>query len=114
MTIQEAIKKANEQSYSSVQIVGRAWIAHDPILALDEKFGRTWEEEKTIAIVLLDPTFWQSLGKAQGWRDYCNSDLCRECGTKYSPMSGWQAYWHRFIDHLADGKTAKSFFEALL
>jgi hypothetical protein len=25
----------------------------------------------------------------------------------------WLYHWHRFIDHLAEGKTAASFFESL-
>jgi hypothetical protein len=25
----------------------------------------------------------------------------------------WKKFWHRFIDHLAEGKDAESFFQAL-
>jgi hypothetical protein len=45
---------------------------------------------------LLDPSFWQALGKAKGWN----------IGTV-------EINWHRLIDHLAEGKDAESFFAAL-
>lgn len=68
-----------------------------------------------------DPLFWQALGKAEGWGSSCHH---------YSPKFGWEAYrhaakcivgahlweanWHRFIDHLAEGKDIESFFKGLL
>lgn len=57
-----------------------------------------------MAVVFLDPTFWQALGKARGWR--------KDWPTEGSP--DWLFHWHRFIDHLAEGKDAESFFESLL
>jgi hypothetical protein len=59
--------------------------------------------------ILLTPTFWQSLGKAMGWyeedvehrRGFCVGQGC------------WLAIWHRFIDHLAEGKSAEDFFSQL-
>ncbi len=57
--------------------------------------------------ILLDPLFWQALGKAEGW-EKDGSD------TYFSNWTSWQYYWHRFIDHLAEGKSADSFFEELL
>ena len=71
--------------------------------------------------VLLDPLFWQALGKAMGWDDivhigqkgnvlkiinnghHCEG-LCR---------NGWKWHWHQFISHLAEGKDAESFFKEL-
>ncbi len=58
---------------------------------------------------LLDRTFWQALGKARGWRDEedsCESSSCQHC-------HGYMMKWHRFIDHLAEGKDAESFFATL-
>ena len=51
--------------------------------------------------VLLEPSAWQAVGKTRGWRRelYENGEV------------EWQHIWHRFIDHLADGKTIE---EALL
>lgn len=55
--------------------------------------------------ILLDPAFWQALGKARGWKEY-------EGGYEdYS--AGWVFHWHRLIDHLATGKDVESFFEKL-
>lgn len=116
MTIEEATKKAIEGGfwdYFELLPLERAECRLDgktkTVIATGDGLivGRQLEE------LLLDPSFWQSLGKALGWRDYSNADLCRECVTKYSPMSGWRAYWHRFIDHLADGKSAELFFESI-
>ncbi len=63
---------------------------------LDGKF-------QTYSDCFLDPAFWQTLGKAPGWLD-----LREEGGTE-----GWLYYWHSFIDHLAAGKDADSFFKGL-
>lgn len=106
---------------------------------------------------LLDPSFWQALGKALGWPDssyqtcrlqkpyYSNKkDYIGRIGlivgesdnkkmwyvvwdnnkiryrypktyvTNLGASRNWEAVWHRFIDHLAEGKDAKSFFKELL
>jgi hypothetical protein len=34
-------------------------------------------------------------------------------GRKWEDVNAWRFQWHRFIDHLADGKDADSFFAAL-
>jgi hypothetical protein len=46
---------------------------------------------------LHDPEFWKALATARKWED----------------VNAWRFHWHRFIDHLADGKDAESFFAAL-
>lgn len=51
-----------------------------------------------LAPLFLDPSFWQSLGKALGWDE---------------DSIALNSYWHSFIDHLADGKDAESFFQPL-
>jgi hypothetical protein len=50
---------------------------------------------------LLDPLFWQALGKALGWEEKL----------QHNP---WKRCWHRFTDHIASGKDADSFFTNLL
>lgn len=40
---------------------------------------------------LLDPSFWQAVGKTRGWNEGMNEN------------HSWFYYWHHFIDHLADG-----------
>lgn len=91
--------------------------------------------------ILIDPLFWKSLGKAMGWGDemvcidetghpkewgyYFHCPVCgeivhgerqecpSECETDYPPIESWKYHWHRFIDHLAEGKDAESFFSNL-
>ncbi len=58
------------------------------------------------ALAFLDPAFWQALGKARGWVDemYYGESLI---------FPQWKHHWHWFIDHLAEGKDAESFFATL-
>jgi hypothetical protein len=64
------------------------------------------EQVSLASEMFLDPSFWQSLGKALGWDERIDD------GSHYA-KPGWLEAWHRFIDHLAEGKTAESFFETL-
>ena len=92
--------------------------------------------------ILLKPKFWQCLGKAMRWKDQLCMRCGGVCDGKQDPMSGeWDAscegcganwldnaefpeegfaikgymyHWHRFIDHLAEGKSPDSFFEDLI
>jgi hypothetical protein len=61
------------------------------------------------AELMLDKDFWSALGKARGW-GVSNSVLYDE-GEVYT--SGYLYHWHRFLDHLAGGKDAESFFADL-
>jgi len=65
--------------------------------------------EGNMMMCVLDPLFWQSLGRSLGWRDE-EFDIY-DSG---KPFQEWKEQWHSFIDHLADGKDAESFFEELL
>lgn len=56
----------------------------------------------------LDPLFWQALAKSEGWG---HNKECNKCGV---PFNGWKGHWHRFIDHLAEGKDPNDFFNSLL
>lgn len=69
-------------------------------------------------LCLLDPLFWQALGKAENW-----NMVCEECGTYDNCMCGmthppkvmrWKHEWHRFIDWLIDGAEIDLFFEEIL
>ena len=89
--------------------------------------------------ILLDPFFWKCLGKAMGWNKgwYFGWFVKREHGGSWEwrhaddnsvfwggypheapnivfSRESWLYNWHRFIDHLADGGTAKDFFDKLL
>lgn len=114
MTIEQTIQKAIEGGYDASRFVAQGdtvetWLKMDAVN--DKEF---W---------LLDPIFWQSLGKAMGWPketkevqlDGFNLEAMDNGvhpttkGFEYN----WQYHWHRFIDHLAEGKDAESFFESL-
>lgn len=59
-----------------------------------------------LALTFLMPEFWQSLGKALGWKEDPIESL------KFgSPAAGWLHHWYRFIYHLAQGKTPEDFFK---
>jgi hypothetical protein len=61
--------------------------------------------------MLYDPLFWQALGKAYGWgTDAINVSW----NIKGKDMGTWLYNWHSFIDHLAEGKDADSFFKELI
>lgn len=59
--------------------------------------------------ILLDPAFWQALGKARGWGMFGEFDNDYR-KIKYEE---WLHNWHRLIDHLASGKDVESFFATL-
>ncbi len=64
---------------------------------------------------LLDPQFWKCLGKARGWHEI---PMWQEPTGRYIHKttrytSDWEHSWHRFLDHLATGADAESFFKNL-
>ncbi len=65
-------------------------------------------DETTIAIekYLLDPLFWQALGKAMEWD--------KTTGHYRGFQTSWEVKWHRFIDALAKGKSPDEYFSNLL
>jgi len=81
-----------------------------------------WEDGKVIPpsehsheywqlLAIVRPEFWQALGKGLGWTGvaayYMNDP-------KRTPKELWLFEWHRFIDHLAEGKDIESFFTSLI
>lgn len=62
-----------------------------------------WEIKRGLHGMVIDPTFWQSFGKAMGWGK----------GHPWMIMYEWLYRWHNFIDHLAEGKDTESFFQNL-
>ncbi len=67
----------------------------------------------TVGGTLLDPLFWQALGKAMRWQEKTDRLIGTEIGFS-PPCLTWAYQWHRFIDCLAEGKDAEQFFEELL
>jgi hypothetical protein len=96
MTIQETIQKAKDEG-------NYFW---DPPIDCDAACDNSF---------LLNPAFWQCLGKALGWDSVgAKCWFCEMHGSaRYSGKPEWLYHWHRFIDHLADGKTAEEFFASL-
>jgi len=60
------------------------------------------------AQIWIDPEFWQALGKAREWRQHENTTAKDKVLGRYGPE--WRVQWHRFIDHLAEGKDIETFF----
>lgn len=117
MTIDQAIQKAVEYG----------WIT-DGSCALKG----TWIARHEQMRAILDPLFWQALGKSMDWEkeEYHENDGIEvmavgrhECNNKcISRMNYygfewkgqvWLFQWHRMIDHLAEGGTIESFFKKL-
>lgn len=72
----------------------------------------------------LDRERWIALGKAMGWKKACMEDgfgvrvdesgYHNDCGRCTGRVyEGWHYILHRFIDHLAEGKSPEEFFESL-
>lgn len=71
--------------------------------------------------IVLDPLFWQALGKAEGWGTFTGRDRIdfidddnfkhyhHECKGRM-----WHYYWTCFIDHLAEQRPVDAFFNNLL
>jgi len=86
--------------------------------------------------ILLDPLFWQALGKAEGWeREFVmasfgttgkqeggygfdkwifDGDSSNDFSLPRKTTPEWKYRMHSFIDHIAEGKDIDSFFNELL
>jgi hypothetical protein len=104
--MEKAILKAIEGGYQGVELLSTGVIYYYG----DKSRGKTAKE------ITLDIDFWIALGKTEGWT--CCGKLevvagkrnhgCEHCDTPCIYQ------WHRFIDHLAQGGDAESFFITLL
>jgi hypothetical protein len=65
--------------------------------------------------VVLDPSFWQCLGKAMEWTVMDKEEGVEEqvYSRSCNLQDGWIYKWHRFIDHLSEGGTIEKYFESL-
>lgn len=61
--------------------------------------------------LLLSPQVWQAVGKTRGWDEMKMSHY----GDRFTHQkrSEIEHYWHRLIDHLADGKTIEEALSAI-
>jgi len=67
--------------------------------------------------LLLDPEAWICCGKAEEWDT--TTAYCPCCRTDrhwqgLELYKRWQYYMHRFIDHIAEGKSIDDFFNNLI
>lgn len=71
---------------------------------------RGYAVEKTVGnrdrFALLDPLFWQALGKVCRWEKHAAFEM----GYDHC----WICNWHHFIDALVEGKSPDEFFNQLL
>jgi len=117
MTIEQAIKKATDEGFRLKKAL---------------EFN-TYQDH--LGDFLIDPKFFQCLGKAMGWEGG-KIRMCVGCGValrwneqptmdgKHGGKNGcgsdieeyegqWIIGWHMMIDHLAEGKTIEEFFKNL-
>ena len=90
MTIEEAIKKAIDAGYNPIEDSGNEYK------------------------ILLDPQFWQCLGKSLGWAEekfYQFEATHPYLGDKLS-----EAQWHSrcFMNHIWEGKSVEEYFKTLI
>ena len=116
MTISEAIQKSIEGGWNDR-------------LYRTEHYSKDRKDWTHHSSLFLDPSFWQCLGKAMGWISddpyFCRCPITGEkakrnpafladclCHREFA-RDEWKTEWHKFIDHLAEGKTASDFFASL-
>lgn len=147
MTIHEAIQHAIDGGYRHEEINSAfiLWNGYENILPFVNGYGWVQFRDKNnqppelcpayvpkcrIEQILLDPEFWQALGKSKGWGlklkynvcdchvgEYYFYKFCPKCGKELKLASKtskeWKEKWHKFIDHLANGGTIEDFFSKI-
>lgn len=80
-------------------------------IAIKNGYANSFRQQvKSNSEHLLDPLFWQALGKGLGWRDY---DRSYNQADQLEVERVYLKHWHRFIDHLASNGDIDSFFNEL-
>lgn len=116
--MKEAIQKAIEGGWIPFGEKITEWEFYDGILkvfALDGKKHRL-KEYYLQEQIILDPFFWQALGKVEGWdtsnmKQWWQKSDIRD---KITLLDRWENEMHSFIDHIAGGGDVDSFFKKLL
>jgi hypothetical protein len=118
MTVQEACDKAVAEGYHVHCLAG----VETYYSGANHEFSVWTRTDNHSSLVVpmegtfLDPLFWQALGRALGWDQAMRTVHAVENGRPtVVTRTGhyWLSHWHRFIDDLAEGKTAESFFARL-
>lgn len=104
MTLEKAIQEAEKNGFADIS-------------------RHAMPEDLRWLLAVTSPAFWQALGKARGWGEQAClehgfngrfDDYHRDCGKCMGKeYKGYVYQMHCFIDHLADGKDADSFFQNL-
>jgi hypothetical protein len=132
MTIEEAIKKAIEGGYKFPDLVEPyRWEslyglpAIYPIF-LDPKFWQSlgkamgWAKEICFICGSSEIRSGKEPSSPDNPGDYYEN--CKRCGAEWmsrdefedgNAIAGWLYRWHKFVDHLAEGKTAEDYFKTL-
>ena len=110
MNIEQTIKKAIKGGWNMGLVGDDFSLSFTKVMegkanyTIKKDDGYTFYEDVPVSRIFLDPKFWQALGKAMGWGE----DTTDESG-RYK----WHWKWVEFIDHLAEGKDAESYFKQL-
>lgn len=122
--MEEAIKKAIEAGYKAP--FGKPYKTNHYRTKPEGLNLTAISQDLNIHAVLLDPAFWQALGKAMGWLTEghqwsTGGQRCDCCGAWDDDMTPpgaydycWKYHWHLFIDYLSEGKDPETFFNQLL
>ncbi len=76
---------------------------------LEKSTGGRVITKHDIGAFLLDPLFWQAVGRKREWNNKVVCHKCFQAGFAAEPncevcqRSKWLVYWKKFIDHLAEG-----------
>ena len=106
MKIKEAISLAVEGGWKAPYDYATFEATENYVYFYPKHGGRI---DYAMGFVLLDPAFWQALGKSLGWKE--GMGIYREPG--HFELTEWWSQWHNFIDHLAEGGKAEEWFEKL-
>lgn len=106
--MKEAIQKSMDAGYIPEKLNFSAeWSSEDVENSVGVEVNYQVDKNKC----LLDPIFWQCLGKSLGWDDDSDPMIAI---TQVNDGWRWLRNWHNLIDHLAEGKDPEDFFTSLL
>jgi hypothetical protein len=115
MTIDETITHAVKEGYQ-VSVFDGIDMCYDRANTEWSVWSRADNDSSfmvPVEAMFLDPLFWQALGRALRWDHAIKTIRVVDNGRPTMVTStgqSWLSHWHGFIDHLARGHTAESFF----
>lgn len=110
---QKAIERANKSGWHDGHTKGVFYDSKHGVYELLSAHGSLLIN---LSSAVMDPLFWQALGKSEGKSEYATCISCGrlDCDHVDGYKVWWLLTWHRFIDHLAEGGDAESFLKDLL